>query len=64
MWKSTTIIGVLVTSSQAMVNYGDMVARRTITAGPEPTDVSIAELGKRSDNAALEGYTSEFGTCK
>jgi hypothetical protein len=43
-----------------MANYGNMIARRTITAPPaEPT----GGLEKRANAAQLEGYTSMFGTC-
>jgi hypothetical protein len=67
MWRTTILIGALAATSNAMLNYGDMLARRTLTpAPPEPTSLveSHEELQKRMASNELEGYTSEFGTCK
>ena len=65
MWSTTSILLALAASANAMVNYEDMIARRTITPAPsQPTDASIVDLERRDNSISLEGYTSEFGTCK
>jgi hypothetical protein len=69
MSKRLLFLTALAASSQAMVQFGNMVARRTdalITAPPpQPTHETFEELEKRlNGDPALEGYTSEFGACK